>query len=89
MRKQQLSASQFDSVPGIAPLIVDCHEVARLLRKDYWSTRALILDGDLPRIQFPTTRRRRGARRYRRLLVDVRDVYRLIESCKVLERCRA
>lgn len=47
----------------------------------YWTVRDLVLRGDIPIVQPPAPNGRKG-QRLRRVLIDVRDLDRLIETWK-------
>ena len=68
------------SVRSETSTVIDARQAAALLGRDYWTVRSWILEGLIPRIQFPSPSRRR--RKLRRLLVDRRDVLAFIEKCK-------
>ncbi len=74
-----------DSPPE--PRIIDAHEAARILGRDYYTVRRWALSGALPLVRFPSVestkgRRSTSARPIRRLLFDVRDVEAFITRCK-------
>jgi hypothetical protein len=64
---------------ALAPRLVDLEGAATYMgRVSVWTIRDLIDNGSLPRVRVPLP----GGRELRRVLVDVRDLDRLIEQAK-------
>jgi hypothetical protein len=53
----------------------------RILAGSYWTLRDLVLNGHIPMVPIPS-RRARDGRAMRRILIDSRDLERLIERWK-------
>jgi hypothetical protein len=53
----------------------------RILAGSYWTLRDLVLNGHIPMVPIPSPRARDG-RAMRRILIDSRDLERLIERWK-------
>ena len=60
------------------PRLLDVTRAGRYLGVSSWTIRDLVSAGRLPRVRLPLA----GDRECRRLLVDVRDLDRLIEAAK-------
>jgi hypothetical protein len=69
----------------VAPRALNLQQAAHYLGVSYWTFRDYVLAGHIPVIDLPPLRPREGARArqsLRRVLVDVRDLDRFIESRK-------
>jgi predicted site-specific integrase-resolvase len=60
--------------------LLSLRAVAGALGISYWTARELVVSGALPAVRLPSVRSKRGANR--KLLVDARDLERLIERSK-------
>jgi hypothetical protein len=63
---------------GLPPRLVDVEGAARYMSVSSWTVRDLHASGRLPRVRLPLG----GDRECRRLLFDVRDIDKLIESSR-------
>jgi excisionase family DNA binding protein len=61
---------------------MDLRSAAAYLGCSYWTLRDLVLNGHIPAVRIPSPRARDG-RVMRRILIDSRDLERLIELCLV------
>jgi hypothetical protein len=67
---------------------MDLHTAAAYLGCSYWTLRDLVLAGHIPTIRIPSPRARDG-RVMRRILIDSRDLDRLIERWKEVDNSEA
>ena len=68
--------------------LMDLHTAAAYLGCSYWTLRDLVLGGHIPAVRIPSPRARDG-RVMRRILIDSRDLDRLIERWKEVDRLRS
>ncbi len=64
--------------------LMDLRTAAAYLGCSYWTLRDLVLNGHIPAVRFPSPRARDG-RVMRRILIDSRDLERLIERWKEVD----
>ena len=64
--------------------LMDLHTAAAYLGCSYWTLRDLVLGGHIPAVRIPSPRARDG-RVMRRILIDSRDLDRLIERWKEVD----
>ena len=69
---------------AIEPRLLTLQQAAQYIGLSYWSTRDLVLSGDLPSVRMPCPRAHDG-RNMRRILVDRQDLDTFIESHKERE----
>ena len=65
---------------NMLPQLIDLKELVALLNVKYWTARDLAITGAIPVVKLPSSRAKDGT--VRRILVDRRDVVRLIDSWK-------
>jgi excisionase family DNA binding protein len=63
---------------------MDLRTAAAYLGCSYWTLRDLVLNGHIPAVRIPSPRARDG-RTMRRILIDSRDLERLIERWKEVD----
>ena len=68
--------------------LMDLHMAAAYLGCSYWTLRDLVLAGHIPAVRIPSPRARDG-RVMRRILIDSRDLERLIERWKEVDNSEA
>jgi excisionase family DNA binding protein len=68
--------------------LMDLHTAAAYLGCSYWTLRDLVLAGHIPAVRIPSPRARDG-RVMRRILIDSRDLDRLIERWKEVDNPEA
>ena len=68
--------------------LMDLHTAAAYLGCSYWTLRDLVLAGHIPAVRIPSPRARDG-RVMRRILIDSRDLDRLIERWKEVDNSEA
>jgi len=71
-------AREAPALPPLAPRLLDVAAAAEYLSVSPWTVRDLVSAGRLARVRLPLA----GERECRRLLVDVRDLDKLIEAAK-------
>jgi excisionase family DNA binding protein len=64
--------------------LMDLRTAAAYLGCSYWTLRDLVLSGHIPAVRIPSPRARDG-RAMRRVLIDSRDLERLIERWKEVD----
>jgi excisionase family DNA binding protein len=64
--------------------LMDLRTAAAYLGCSYWTLRDLVLNGHIPAVRIPSPRARDG-RAMRRILIDSRDLERLIERWKEVD----
>ena len=64
--------------------LMDLRTAAEYLGCSYWTLRDLVLNGHIPAVRIPSPRARDG-RVMRRILIDSRDLERLIERWKEVD----
>ena len=64
--------------------LMDLHTAAAYLGCSYWTLRDLVLGGHVPAVRIPSPRAHDG-RAMRRILIDSRDLDRLIERWKEVD----
>ena len=64
--------------------LMDLRTAAAYLGCSYWTLRDLVLSGHIPAVRIPSPRARDG-RAMRRILIDSRDLERLIERWKEVD----
>jgi excisionase family DNA binding protein len=67
---------------------MDLHTAAAYLGCSYWTLRDLVRAGHIPAVRFPSPRARDG-RVMQRILIDSRDLDRLIERWKEVHNSEA
>jgi hypothetical protein len=78
-RSATLAARKRERVDAVTPRLLDVDQAARYYGDvSVWTIRDLVASGRLPRVRLPLA----GEREVRRLLIDVRDLDRLIELGK-------
>jgi hypothetical protein len=76
---------------SVRPRLLSVKDGARYVGLSFWTLRDYILQGLIPTVTLPPLRPREGApsaTTLRRVLVDIRDLDRFVESCKPPEVSR-
>ena len=80
-RTPENARPETDAGSAPIPRLLRLHEAATYLSVSYWSVRDLVARGDIPAVRLPSPGARDG-RALRRVLLDRRDLDRLIERHK-------